>query len=202
MKRKLLFFLVLLLLLLLFRFPILRGIGSFLNVATKAPEKIETLFVLSGGGLDRGAEAARLFHDISIEKIICTGENYSPDLLVFSNDSVVESTLTKMRMVNMGVPDSIVHLLVKGTSTIEESEVILKYCLTNQIKYCYVLSSNFHTRRVKFALSKKFKKNDIQLKVLGAPSTFYDETKWWASEEGLISVNNEYIKLLVYWIKY
>jgi uncharacterized SAM-binding protein YcdF (DUF218 family) len=202
MKKTGLVLIIVLVLLFLFRYPILRGMGNYLTYAEEATHPIGTLFVLSGGGLDRGAEAAKLYHSVSVDKIICTGENFSPDLLVFSNDSVVESTLTKIRLTNLGVPDSIIHLIVKGTSTIEESEVILEYCLTNQLKDCYVLSSNFHTRRVKYAFGEKFKKNGIRLHILGAPSSYFDESKWWTSETGLIGVNNEYIKLLVYRIKY
>ncbi len=202
MKKKLFILFAIIVLLFLLRYPILKGAGNYLNVATTPPDKIETLFVLSGGGFDRGAEAARIYQTSVIDKIICTGENFSPDLLVFQNDSIVESVLTKMRITQLGVPDSLVEIIVEGTSTIEESEVILNYCLKNNLKEISVLSSNFHTRRIKYAFKKKFKKKGIQLTILGAPSSFFDESKWWTDENGLIGVNNEYIKLLVYRLKY
>lgn len=202
MKKRLFGLLVILILLFVLRYPILRGAGNYLNCAETPPEHITTLFVLSGGGFDRGAEAARIYHTSKVDNIVCTGENYSPDLLVYGNDSIVESILTKMRMTQLGVPDSLVNIIVEGTSTIEESDVILNYCKQNNLTECSVLSSNFHTRRIKYAFKKKFKKNGIQLNILGAPSSFFDESKWWTDENGLIGVNNEYIKLLVYRLKY
>lgn len=202
MKKKLFAVLVFLLLLFLLRIPILKSMGNYLTTKDEIPESIETMFVLSGGGLDRGSEAARLYKLKNVNNIICTGENYSPDLLVYSSDSIVESYLTKIRITQLGVPDSIVQILPEGTSTIEESDIILNYCLENNLKECVVLSSNFHTRRIKYAFKRKFKKAGVQLTILGAETTWFDEKTWWASENGLISVNNEYLKLLVYRLKY
>jgi hypothetical protein len=42
----------------------------------------------------------------------------------------------------------------------------------------------------------------IQVLIRGAPSSLYDESLWWESETGLIMVNNEYVKLGYYFLKY
>jgi hypothetical protein len=36
----------------------------------------------------------------------------------------------------------------------------------------------------------------------GAPASSFQESSWWTSEEGLIMLNNEYVKLAYYHIKY
>jgi hypothetical protein len=55
---------------------------------------------------------------------------------------------------------------------------------------------------MQFAFRKRFEQAGIALCIAGAPSTTYNEKLWWAKENGLIMVNNEYIKLLYYWITY
>jgi hypothetical protein len=37
---------------------------------------------------------------------------------------------------------------------------------------------------------------------VAANSLVYDSDSWWTSEEGLLMVNNEYVKLLYYLVKY
>ena len=65
-----------------------------------------------------------------------------------------------------------------------------------------VVSDKFHTNRIDYAFRDVFEDAGIQLVLRGSPSNAYSESNWWANEEGLIMVNNEYIKLLYYYIKH
>jgi uncharacterized SAM-binding protein YcdF (DUF218 family) len=100
------------------------------------------------------------------------------------------------------IPDSIITEIRKGTSTKEESDIILNYCLQHHIKKAIVLSSKLHTRRINEVFRKKLKDAGIELIIHGAPSSQYNEMYWWQSEDGLIAVNNEWIKRMYYWWKY
>jgi hypothetical protein len=42
----------------------------------------------------------------------------------------------------------------------------------------------------------------VSLEVAGAPHSRFDVSNWWQHEDGLIYLNNEYIKLFFYWFKY
>jgi len=192
-------FCLLVLLLFIFRSPILRAIGNAL-VCEDRMEPVEALFVLSGDPWDRGNEAVRLYKQGLAEKIICTGENI-PRLFLIAGILYPESELTQMNIIAQGVPSTQVALLCKGTSTKEEADYILEYCLQHKIKKLAVVSTRFHTRRVQYAFRQKFRDAGLSLLIHGAPSSEYDESRWWHSEEGLIFVNNEYIKLIYYWIK-
>ncbi|MCD8529246.1 MAG: YdcF family protein [Chitinophagales bacterium] len=161
---------------------------------------IENGFVLSGNAYDRGTHAATLYNKGKIRKIICTGENQSPDLKVFGNE-YYESDLTKMQMLKNNVPDSAIIILKKGTSTLEEADAILAYCKENNIDEIALISGKFHTRRVQSVFKKKFKKENIRVLISGAPSSAYNELQWWQNEYGLIALNNEYIKLFYYRFK-
>ena len=190
---------LLLIVLFLFRVPLLRGFGNFLICENKM-EKTEALFVLSGDAWDRGNEAVRIYQQGFAGKIICTGENV-PRLFLIAGIPYPESELTQMHLLNKGIPSRDVELLCKGTSTKEEADYILEYCKKNNIDKAMVLSTKFHTRRIRNTFQKKFEAASIQLIIRGAPSSAYDESYWWLSEDGLIFVNNEYIKIFYYWVK-
>src|SRR6185295_11421396 len=100
-----------------------------------------------------------------------------------------------------GVPDSMVQVVSKGTSTLEESDVVLNFCLENNIHSCIVLSSAFHTRRVRSVFKKKLEEKNIKVIICGAPSTSFHDSSWWENEYGLLAVNNEYVKLVYYALK-
>lgn len=204
MKRKILniLFLIIFLCLIVFslRKVIFKGMAQFLIVEDDITF-VENAFVLSGGAFDRGSLAAQLWKDNKIKNIICTGKNKSPDLKALNFDTL-ESDLTKLQILKFGVPTNVVSLLKEGTSTLEESNVILNYCLINKINEIVVVSSKFHTKRVEQVFRNKFEKENVKVFIVGAPSSVYNEMNWWKSEYGLIALNNEYLKQIYYFIKY
>lgn len=199
-KRKFLLFLLFLGLIYFQRVYILSAFGNFL-VYENDIEFIETAFVLSGGAFDRGNKTAVLINENKIEKVICTGANKPPDFKALKID-MLESELTRKKIISQIKDSTKVSLLKVGTSTLEESEIILEYCLKNKLKECVIISSKFHTRRIKNVFLKKFKKEGIDVFIVGAASSSFDEDTWWESENGLINLNNEYIKLLYYFVKH
>lgn len=205
MKRKNLFrfaFVCFMLLLILFlsRFALARGAGQFL-IHEDDFDYVEVGFVLSGQAYDRGREASVLLKEEKVGRMMCTGANQSPDLAVFGSN-LLESDLTKMRVDSLTNGVFTVELLQAGTSTFEESEAILAYCKQHKIDSCLIITSMFHTKRVKSVFAQKFKEQDIEVLIKGAASSAYEENEWWTNEYGLIALNNEYIKLLYYQLKY
>ncbi len=204
MRRKLaiLFFVVVLtgVLLFLFRAPLLRSCATFL-IREDSLQQADAIFVLSGGGYDRGNLAARLYDDGWAPKIVCTGGNELPELCVFDIDTL-ESDMTRVNLLQHGVPDSVIVMIRQGTSTKQEATIIFEYCKRNNLKRIIIVSSKLHTYRVQDAFRKKLNENGTELIVRGAPSSRFNELEWWRTENGLIAVNNEWIKTFYYWIKY
>lgn len=192
--------LLLLVVLFLVRVPILRAVGNALICEDKV-DRVEAMFVLSGGALDRGSEAARLYHAGIANTIVCTGENIPDDLHALGLD-YPESEITKRDMMRSGVPDSAIVLLQKGTSTREEGQYILQYCQQHHLKRIMVVSDKVHTRRINRSFRANFEQAGITLLLHGAPSSSYNEATWWQYEYGLLAVNNEWIKIGYYWWKY
>ncbi len=184
----------------LFRFSILSGIGNYLIREDKL-EYAEIMFVLGGGSLERGNEAGKLYKLGYTNKIYCTSENI-PSLLEAIGKPMTEAEVTKMHIENLGVPPNKVNAISKASSTKEEAEYIRQFCDRNKIKTVMVLTTKFHTHRVQNVFSKAFIGSKTKLIIRGAPSTKFKEDKWWEKEEGMLFVNNEYMKMIYYWWKY
>jgi uncharacterized SAM-binding protein YcdF (DUF218 family) len=193
-------FVLLLLTLWWLRFDILRGFGNYLD-DSDAPHPAQRIFVLGGGAFDRGHEAARLWYQGIAPRIICTGSYISGTVKSLGLD-YTEAQLTQMRIWSFDIDSAFVEAVNIGTSTMEESNFILNYCLDHELNKIILVSDKFHTRRIKNVFEKKFEEAKIEVFYAGAPSSRYRESEWWREESGLIMVNNEYIKLVYYWWKY
>lgn len=184
----------------LLRIPIARGVGNYL-IAQDEQTITDAVLVLGGGSKDRAIEAAKLYHEGFSQLFICTGEHVPSVLEVLEMD-LRECDLARLQLIKSGVPAALIDTMRVGTSTMEEANILLSYCKTNKLNSVTVLSSKFHLRRVKNVFKDLFEENGIAVVFHGAPSSRYNESNWWTSEQGLIMVNNEYMKLLYYWCKY
>ena len=183
----------------LVRRPIMRVVGHYL-IKEDALSKCDAIFVLSGNPNDRSLEAARLYKAGYAPNVVCTGESVQRILLVVG-DSTDEADLSRMSLLKFGVPSEKIESLHIGTSTREESDAILAYCKTKGFTKIMVVSDKFHTNRIDYAFRKVYEEAGVELILRGCPSTVYSEEKWWATEEGLIMVNNEYVKLFYYYLR-
>lgn len=177
----------------------MRGIGNFLIYEDK-PEKCDAVFVLGGSSLERGMEAKKIYDAGYSKRFIATGENI-PNLLKAINQPLSEAQVTCYYLLQNGLPAECVDTLNKGTSTREEASAVLAYCLDKKFNKIMILSTRFHTRRVYKEFKKVFDNSSIRFIVHGAPSLIYKEEEWWKYEEGMIMVNNEYMKFLYYLFK-
>jgi uncharacterized SAM-binding protein YcdF (DUF218 family) len=182
------------------RMEILKSIGNFLISEDEMPTSISHIFVLSGNSYDRVNAAVSLSKTSRIGQFVCTGENQIPDMKVCC-PTTFECDFTQMQLLKMGIDPSKILILKKGTSTLEESEEIMNYCIEHKISSIVILSNKFHTRRIRNVFVKKLKNKGIDVCVKGAPDSRYSEQTWWQSEAGLLAVNSEYIKLAYYLIK-
>lgn len=184
----------------LLRKPLFSAAGKFLITESELMHA-DAIYILSGGPDARARQGAKLYFFGFAPQIYCTGENKHEFLKLYDID-VTEAELTRMALKKEGVHDSVINLVEQGTSTREEALIIVKHAQLNQFKNVLVVSDKFHTRRIRYSFSPLFKKHNINLILSGAASRSYNENTWWNYENGLIMVNNEYIKLIYYWLKY
>lgn len=184
----------------IFKEDLLQGVVIFL-IKENPPQKCDALFVLSGGGYDRGNEAVKLLNAKWAPYVVCTGGNPVSELCVMDIDTL-ESDMTAANLRHHGVPDTQIILLRNGTSTQEEARLALHYCRQRGWNKIMVLTSKLHTRRAARVFHKVFKESGITILMRGAPSSKFNEYEWWKNEDGLIAVNNEWVKTIYYWFKY
>ena len=184
----------------IFRMPLMRSAGNYL-IEEDSLQTADAIFVLSGDPYDRGKHTEYLFNNNYSSNIIVTGENVSHNLLALGIP-YAEADLTKHYLITNGVDSNAVIVLRKGTSTLEEAKIIADYAAENNMDKIIIVSSLFHTHRVHKYFKPVLKEKNIELIVSGAPSSLYKEERWWEEEDGLIMVNNEYMKLLYYSVKH
>jgi len=203
-KRTIILINVIIVVLILFRNPILRGVGSFLIVETP-PQKVDAIFVLGGNLLDRPLKAKELYDEGYASKIFTVGGNYSQRELALNNgDTIIDlcdAIVSQEFLMGQGVAFEDVQAIPYGTSTKEESEHILNQCLKSKFDSIIVVTDKFHTRRVSNVFIDYFKKEGITVILQGCSNREYEEDLWWKSEQGLVMVNNEYLKLVYYMLK-
>ncbi|MBX7203010.1 MAG: YdcF family protein [Bacteroidia bacterium] len=180
------------------RRSLMQTLGDYL-IEEDPPAKCEALFILSGGPVDRPAEAFRLFQAGYAPYIVCTGENV-PVLFEVLDMDITESELSRKALNKLGMPDSLIIELHNGTSTREEAVLILNYCIANKLRKIMVVTDRFHTHRVNQVLRERLAEAGVEMVLRGAPSSRYREDAWWYGEAGLLMVNNEYVKLVYYFL--
>ena len=184
----------------IFRHPLMRFVGNRL-INEDGLVTCEAVFMLSGNPEARAKEVHRIYRSGYSKRFVCTGENI-PDLFSAFNIKIDEADLSKKKLLDEGVPEKLIETIHIGTSTREESDAILAYCKIKQLKRIMVVSDRFHTNRIDYAFRDQFEEAGIELVLRGAPALSYSENRWWENESGLLMVNNEYMKLFYYYLKY
>lgn len=183
-----------------FRLPILRGMGNYL-VADDPLAPCHAYFILGGNSFERGNSAAEIWRVYPDAWFVASGGNYP--LQIQALDTVMtEASLTRHWMIRQGVPANRIDTISRSTSTMEESKEILQYCLDRQYNNITLVSSTFHLRRMRMVFEDEFARHGITTRYHGAAAAEFRTTEWWRDELSLITLNNEYVKIIYYKMKY
>jgi uncharacterized SAM-binding protein YcdF (DUF218 family) len=184
----------------LLRFQLLLMLGNFL-IREDDLQNADVIYVLGGNSKDRGEGAANLFHQKYSDTIVCIGGNNHHEL-EYLNIFMTESEVTARVIEGNNVPKENIRLIKESTSTQEEFLEIVKDINAHNYKRIIIVTDKFHTRRVQRIFRKELEKLGCELFVVGVSNHRFDEQFWWDYELGSIYVNNEYMKLLYYFLKY
>lgn len=182
------------------RVPILRGIGNFL-IYEDTLMPADAIVVLSGNSSERSKKAGELYRLKMAPLVIATGGVVNQALSAYGIE-INDAALTEIALRRAGVDSAAIRTIGSGTSTFEESEAILGYAHREGFKRLIVVTSKFHTRRTRNVFRKKFREVGIDVLLSGAEPEDYAVETWWNAEPAMIFVNNEYVKMMYYWLKY
>ena len=192
---------------LIFHVTILQAIGGFLINTDKMPDKVDAIFVLGGNTFDRSNHAAELYFEGLSKNMVTLGANEDIAMKTIFPDTSdrrvrhSDCFISRDQLILEGVSEDHIRALDVGTSTREEANAILNHCKQNGYEKIIVVSGKLHTRRMRYSF-KDFDDHEIEVLLSGSSHSDYDEDYWWKSEGGMIMVNNEYMKLLYYYLNY
>ncbi len=182
------------------RLPVLRSVGAFL-VDEDPLTHADVCFVLGGGALDRGKEAAVVSKAGFADRFLFTGGDLHGELALVGVH-LTEAELGREVALAWGLPPEQAGVIEQGTSTMEEALATLERARLDGVDTVMVISSRLHLRRVGRVFRDRFASHGITVLLHGAKDHRFDERSWWTREEGLLMVNNEYVKLVYYALKY
>lgn len=172
----------------------LPALGHALEMPSN-PAPADAIAVLSGG-------RPRLEQAVSLYK-----QGYAPELWYTGDAPQGEepyernSQLARQAAIDMGIPANAIHLL-PSTSTWEDTQQIIAYAQQRDIKKVVLVTSWYHARRSMCIVQRQSAGTDINVSFQAASNATFGPDNWWRTEEGLMDVVNEYIKIGYYWLHY
>jgi len=154
------------------RHPIMRFAAEYWMVDEPAPHA-DVIVVLGDDNFyaDRATRAAQLFRQGVAPEVVVSGKRLRPNAGL--------SELMEHDLVERGVPKEKIDKLTHDASdTIEEAQVLEKVARDGRWKSLVVVTSNYHTRRVRYIYEKVFPRG-ITVTVASAPDGDFDPQKWW-----------------------
>ena len=194
-------------LVLIFHVYILQAIGGFLINTDNLSGKFDAIFVLGGNTFDSSNHAAELYFKGFSKNIVTLGANENVSIKTIfpeASDRKIrhsDSFISRDQLMLKDVPENRIIPLDVGFNAREEANAILNHCKQKGYEKIIVVSVKLHTRRMRYAF-KHFDDHQIEVLLSSSDNSDYKEDCWWKSEEGMIMVNNEYMKLLYYYFNY
>ncbi len=196
----LLAFATLLLLLYAGRSWILCAAARFLDVSEPA-QATDYVMVLGGGADSRPFVAAALLDAGLARKAVVARIHAWGDEL--DGIAPLEQEIIRSVLVSQGVlPDAIVILERECKNTFDEARALAEFVQSQPQRSVTVVTSRYHTRRVRMIFRKTFGERAASLRFVGAPLDGFDEANWWHFEAGWRTYLNEYLKLAFYLVRY
>jgi uncharacterized SAM-binding protein YcdF (DUF218 family) len=172
------------------------SVGKFL-VLTDSLAPVDAIVVLSGDSPDfaRAQWAVRLFHQGYAPTVVFIGRSLND---VGSPCSKVQQSLEAAQ--RQGLPDDAAIITYGPGSTYDEAVNLRRLVQEYNWRSLIIVTDPFHTRRA----GRTFRTvlSDVTIYVSATSYSNYDSGHWWQTEDSLVAVFSEVIKLAFYWAKY
>lgn len=175
-------------------------LASHFLIKNDSIKKTKVAFVFSGDVFSHSDFVSELYHTKMIETIVCISKPLGalPKLI---DCNITLEELLKEPYQNYNVPDSVIELLIVKTQLEGKIVSSLDYCKEKELDNCLIVCNDFTSRRIHMLYnyySKDYKTTPI---IISYPDRYYKPEEWWNSEDGLLKVSQEYVKLMNQWRK-
>lgn len=100
----------------------------------------------------------------------------------------------------MGLPAGALIVAGEAESTYDEAQNVRRLVEERGWRSLIVVTDPLHTRRAGRTFSASMPETAIH--VVAAPNPRYDPQHWWRSEDGMMAVFSEGVKMGIYWARY
>ena len=171
--------------------------GHFLT-AVDAFSQADAIVVLGGDGGDffRVQQGVALFNEGHAPVVVFSGGISLKDAGLACSSAQLSLEAAQ----ELGLPTEATIIASGAHSTYEEAGNLGRLSQQHRWHSLIVVTDLFHTRRAARTFHTLLPDTTIYLSA--APDPNYDARRWWQTEEGLMAVFNEVIKLAFYWAKY
>ncbi|MDP3939453.1 MAG: ElyC/SanA/YdcF family protein [Deltaproteobacteria bacterium] len=174
----------------------LPGVAGYL--VTEDPlAPADLIVVLSGSPADRARFAAELYREKYAPYILCASSLLAPDLEIIGK-RMTHAELSAVVLRRQGVPESAILVVNMSTSTFEELKVVREMMRVQGWKRVILVSSPYHLRRIRLTWEHVNEGSDLVAILRATPYSRFHREAWWRHESDLLTVQNEYAKLLYY----
>jgi uncharacterized SAM-binding protein YcdF (DUF218 family) len=159
--------------------------------------------VVLGGGLDvRPFVAADLYKKGLVKKVLLS--EVEEEKSVGIGAAVGHTEENRSVLLKLGVPDSAIETFGNANQNTWEEAVALKsWAHRNVVSALIIPTEIFSARRVRWTFRREFAGTAVQIEVPSFdPPRNYTRAKWWKTEQGVITFQNEVLKYLYYRLKY
>jgi len=171
--------------------------GHFL-AADDVVSQADAIVVLGGdgGGFFRVQQGVALFNEGRAPVVVFSGGISLKDAGLACSSAQLSLEAAQ----ELGLPSGAAIVASSAQSTYDEAVNIRRLVQQHGWHRIIIVTDLFHTRRA--ARTFRTLLPDTTIYLSAAPDPHYDAGRWWQTEEGLIAVFNEVIKLGFYWAKY
>lgn len=193
-------FLLLALAVFLARGPILRNL-TYSWIIDEPVSPADAIVVLGGGVNTRTFAAAEYYQRKLSARILIPRVKPSPVEALGLIKSHTE--LCREVVVAKNVPNTAIHLIgTDVSSTWEEATALRKWALDENASHLIIPTEFPYTRRLRWIMDQTFEGTKTKVTITAIEPLEYNRSNWWTTEEGLINVQNELLKYLLYRMKY
>ena len=166
-------------------------------------EPADVIYVLNGDPNLRPAHAANLYRMGLAPLVAIARAGDSPMVKLGLQLNTTDMCINVLR--KLGVPQSsIVELRSPNGvgSTFDEAQLLRSFASEHSLRRIIVVTSAFHTRRAGWIMRRVLRDAPVQVAMAPIEDPKYSPSNWWTREDGQIAVNDEYVKLVWYRLRY
>jgi len=157
---------------------------------------------LGGGRTDRVEKAVELLQNGYAREILMMLPERIPPDAAYGDLLDMERRMCRSVLELRGVaPDKIHWSSEAFYSTYDEIKSLRAWMREKGIPSAIIIPGLFQSRRARWTVDHLFKGTKLDVLVIPAPHPYVSATDWWSHEEGIVTVENEYIKNIYYQLK-